>query len=101
MEASQTQTRDGQGWAEDAKPDAAMTLLFVEMGVGYDQHGQDITAAAVRACKDAISSNSIPAFRRGTRRKSLFPVCCLSGILSNNSCSCLLHGMQLIQVFVD
>ncbi|KAB1222036.1 hypothetical protein CJ030_MR2G017946 [Morella rubra] len=41
-------------------------LLFVEMGVGYDQHGQDITAAAMRACRDAISSNSIPAFRRGS-----------------------------------
>lgn len=80
---------------------AAMKLLFVEMGVGYDQHGQvlfpsfpsfflailqktniskktsslmlslsnrqDITVAAMRACKDAISSNSIPAFRRGMR----------------------------------
>ncbi|XXG67420.1 hypothetical protein AAC387_Pa06g0778 [Persea americana] len=45
---------------------AAMKLLFVEMGVGYDQHGQDITVAAMRACKDAISSNSIPAFRRGS-----------------------------------
>ncbi|KAK3161279.1 hypothetical protein QOZ80_1BG0075080 [Eleusine coracana subsp. coracana] len=65
MEAAQSQARDGQGWGEEAKADAAMTLLFVEMGVGYDQHGQDITAAAVRACKDAISSNSIPAFRRG------------------------------------
>ncbi|XP_077252190.1 50S ribosomal protein L34 isoform X1 [Tasmannia lanceolata] len=43
-----------------------MNLLFVEMGVGYDQHGQDITAAAMRACRDAISSNSIPAFRRGS-----------------------------------
>ncbi|AES90311.1 putative protein CHP02058 [Medicago truncatula] len=41
-------------------------LLFVEMGVGYDQHGQDITAAATRACRDAITSNSIPAFRRGS-----------------------------------
>ncbi|KAL2930834.1 Quinohemoprotein alcohol dehydrogenase [Bienertia sinuspersici] len=39
-------------------------LLFVEMGVGYDQHGQDVNAAATRACRDAISSNSIPAFRR-------------------------------------
>ncbi|XP_008812186.1 uncharacterized protein LOC103723143 [Phoenix dactylifera] len=45
---------------------AAMKLLFVEMGVGYDQHGQDVTAAAMRACRDAISSNSIPAFRRGS-----------------------------------
>ncbi|CAO2842365.1 unnamed protein product [Amaranthus hypochondriacus] len=41
-------------------------LLFVEMGVGYDQHGQDVTKAAMRACRDAISSNSIPAFRRGS-----------------------------------
>eukprot|EP00262_Sarcandra_glabra_P017969 TRINITY_DN6314_c0_g2_i1.p1 TRINITY_DN6314_c0_g2~~TRINITY_DN6314_c0_g2_i1.p1 ORF type:complete len:134 (-),score=31.14 TRINITY_DN6314_c0_g2_i1:583-984(-) len=43
-----------------------MKLLFVEMGVGYDQHGQDITAAAMRACRDAIASNSIPAFKRGS-----------------------------------
>ncbi|XP_047310675.1 uncharacterized protein LOC124914216 [Impatiens glandulifera] len=47
-------------------PTASMKLLFVEMGVGYDQHGQDITKAAMRACRDAISSNSIPAFRRGS-----------------------------------
>ncbi|CAI0444931.1 unnamed protein product [Linum tenue] len=47
-------------------PDGIMKLLFVEMGVGYDQHGQDINAAATRACRDAISSNSIPAFRRGS-----------------------------------
>ncbi|OVA09192.1 Conserved hypothetical protein CHP02058 [Macleaya cordata] len=46
--------------------DSMNNLLFVEMGVGYDQHGQDITAAAMRACRDAISSNSIPAFRRGS-----------------------------------
>ncbi|XP_031268269.1 uncharacterized protein LOC116126743 isoform X2 [Pistacia vera] len=44
----------------------SLKLLFVEMGVGYDQHGQDVTAAAMRACRDAISSNSIPAFRRGS-----------------------------------
>ncbi|KAH6829149.1 50S ribosomal protein L34 [Perilla frutescens var. hirtella] len=47
-------------------PDSSVKLLFVEMGVGYDQHGQDITSAAMRACRDAISSNSIPAFRRGS-----------------------------------
>ena len=35
--------------------------LFVELGVGSDQHGQDGTKAAVRACKDAISFNSLPA----------------------------------------
>ncbi|KAF8676038.1 hypothetical protein HU200_047542 [Digitaria exilis] len=62
MEAAQPQTRDAEGGAESS----AMKLLFVEMGVGYDQHGQDITAAAVRACKDAITSNSIPAFRGGS-----------------------------------
>ncbi|KAE9613566.1 protein CHP02058 [Lupinus albus] len=45
---------------------SSMKLLFVEMGVGYDQHGQNITSAAMRACRDAISSNSIPAFRRGS-----------------------------------
>ncbi|XP_020239698.1 uncharacterized protein LOC109818591 [Cajanus cajan] len=43
-----------------------MKLLFVEMGVGYDLHGQDITAAAMRACRDAIATNSIPAFRKGS-----------------------------------
>ncbi|CAI9772246.1 unnamed protein product [Fraxinus pennsylvanica] len=50
----------------DSVPNSSMKLLFVEMGVGYDQHGQDITSAAMRACRDAISSNSIPAFMRGS-----------------------------------
>ncbi|KAK9268294.1 hypothetical protein L1049_010737 [Liquidambar formosana] len=50
----------------DCGDNTPMKLLFVEMGVGYDQHGQDITAAAMRACRDAITSNSIPAFRRGS-----------------------------------
>ncbi|KAL1327239.1 hypothetical protein HN51_037309 [Arachis hypogaea] len=43
-----------------------MNPLFVEMGVGYDLDGQDITAAAMRACKDAIATNSIPAFQKGS-----------------------------------
>ncbi|XP_058196577.1 uncharacterized protein LOC131312675 [Rhododendron vialii] len=60
MAADQTRT------TVDGVPNASMNLLFVEMGVGYDQHGQDVTAAAMRACRDAISSNSIPAFRRGS-----------------------------------
>ncbi|KAL2475210.1 hypothetical protein Adt_35946 [Abeliophyllum distichum] len=50
----------------DSVPNSSMKLLFVEMGVGYDQHGQDITSAAMRACRDAITSNSVPAFRRGS-----------------------------------
>ncbi|XP_057764395.1 uncharacterized protein LOC130985432 [Salvia miltiorrhiza] len=52
--------------AATSVPDSSIKLLFVEMGVGYDQHGQDITSAAMRACRDAISSNSIPAFRKGS-----------------------------------
>ncbi|KAL6206679.1 hypothetical protein ACLB2K_023926 [Fragaria x ananassa] len=52
--------------AESCGSAQAMKLLFVEMGVGYDQHGQDVTSAAMRACRDAITSNSIPAFRRGS-----------------------------------
>uniref|UniRef100_A0A0E0JL49 Uncharacterized protein n=1 Tax=Oryza punctata TaxID=4537 RepID=A0A0E0JL49_ORYPU len=60
-EATQPQSGGGGDGQQEA-----MKLLFVEMGVGYDQHGQDITAAAVRACRDAITSNSIPAFRSGS-----------------------------------
>ncbi|KAK9223912.1 hypothetical protein WN944_012361 [Citrus x changshan-huyou] len=60
MEAEQS-----GGTATNSISNPPMKLLFVEMGVGYDQHGQDVTAAAMRACRDAISSNSIPAFRRG------------------------------------
>ncbi|XP_028764711.1 uncharacterized protein LOC114722784 [Neltuma alba] len=52
--------------AQRDAPIPEMKLLFVEMGVGYDLHGQDITAAAMRACRDAIASNSIPAFRKGS-----------------------------------
>ncbi|KAJ3670886.1 hypothetical protein LUZ60_008312 [Juncus effusus] len=56
---------ESKGQKEELLTKPSFTLLFVEMGVGYDQHGQDITVAAMRACKDAISSNSIPAFRQG------------------------------------
>ncbi|CAD5173475.1 unnamed protein product [Musa acuminata subsp. malaccensis] len=62
MEGERRPTTAEEG--EEGVP--SMKLLFVEMGVGYDQHGQDITTAAMRACRDAISSNSIPAFRRGS-----------------------------------
>ncbi|GFZ07094.1 hypothetical protein Acr_19g0000310 [Actinidia rufa] len=50
----------------DTVPDDSMKLLFVGMGVGYDHHWQHVTGAAMRACRDAISSNAIPAFRRGS-----------------------------------
>ncbi|KAL4204627.1 hypothetical protein AMTRI_Chr01g110840 [Amborella trichopoda] len=57
---------DSKETSKESEQDSRMKLLFVEMGVGYDQHGQDITAAAMRACRDAISSNSIPALRLGS-----------------------------------
>lgn len=37
------------------------TVIMIEAGCGTDQHGQDLTKACVRACKDAISFNSIPS----------------------------------------
>ena len=36
------------------------TTLFIETGVGADQHGQDATKACVRVCRNAIEFNSIP-----------------------------------------
>jgi uncharacterized protein (TIGR02058 family) len=38
-------------------------IFFVELGTGIDQHGQDITIAAVRAVEDAIRSNAMPGLR--------------------------------------
>ncbi|KAK9824812.1 hypothetical protein WJX81_000709 [Elliptochloris bilobata] len=39
-------------------------VLFVEAGWGCDQHGQNVTKAAVRACRNAIEFNSLPAVRK-------------------------------------
>ncbi|GKY92942.1 hypothetical protein MPSEU_000263200 [Mayamaea pseudoterrestris] len=36
-------------------------ILFVECGFGADAHGQDSTKAAVRACRNAIEFNQLPA----------------------------------------
>ena len=36
-------------------------VILLEAGVGTDQHGQSVTKACIRACKDAISWNSIPS----------------------------------------
>lgn len=38
-------------------------LLFIELGLGADLHGQDVTRAAVRAAQDAIHRNSLPGLR--------------------------------------
>ena len=39
------------------------TVLFVEAGFGCDQHGQNSTKAVLRACRNAIEFNSLPALR--------------------------------------
>ena len=45
-------------------PQGFTDVIFIETGCGTDQHGQDLTKACVRACKDAISWNSIPSLER-------------------------------------
>ena len=37
-----------------------MKVFFVELGMGVDLHGQDLTVAAMRACRNAIERNSLP-----------------------------------------
>lgn len=38
-------------------------LMFVEIGMGVDLHGQNVTKAAVRAVQNAIHHNSMPGLR--------------------------------------
>jgi len=45
-------------------PPVLEQVLFVEAGSGADQHGQNATKAAVRACRNAIEFNSLPAIRQ-------------------------------------
>jgi uncharacterized protein (TIGR02058 family) len=40
-----------------------MKVIFIEIGMGVDLHGQDATMAAVRACRNAIQTNSMPGLR--------------------------------------
>lgn len=40
-----------------------MKVIFIEIGMGVDLHGQDATVAAMRACRDAIQTNSMPGLR--------------------------------------
>ena len=49
------------GFVVSKPPEGMEQVLFIETGVGSDQHGQDATKACVKACKDAISFNSIPS----------------------------------------
>lgn len=39
-------------------------LYFIQLGMGADLHGQDVTTAAVRAVRDAIHRNSMPGIRQ-------------------------------------
>ncbi|MBB3109502.1 uncharacterized protein (TIGR02058 family) [Paenibacillus phyllosphaerae] len=38
-------------------------VMFIELGMGTDLHGQNITKAAVRAVQNAIRHNSMPGLR--------------------------------------
>lgn len=38
-------------------------VMFVELGMGVDLHGQNVTKAAVRAVRNAIEPNSMPGMR--------------------------------------
>lgn len=37
--------------------------MFIQLGMGVDLHGQDVTKAAVRAVQNAIHHNSMPGLR--------------------------------------
>lgn len=38
-------------------------VMFIELGMGVDLHGQDVTKAACRAVRNAIERNSLPGMR--------------------------------------
>src|SRR4051794_15571579 len=38
-------------------------VMFIELGMGADLHGQDVTKAASRAMRNAIERNSMPGLR--------------------------------------
>lgn len=38
-------------------------IMFIEIGMGIDLHGQNVTKAAVRAIHNAIHHNSMPGIR--------------------------------------
>ncbi|MFO1068124.1 MAG: Lin0512 family protein [Geminicoccaceae bacterium] len=38
-------------------------VYVIELGMGADLHGQDVTKAAVRAVRNAIGHNSLPGMR--------------------------------------
>lgn len=50
--------------SSSSAPSGMKQVLFVEVGFGSDQHGQDATKAAVRACRNSIEFNSIPSIAK-------------------------------------
>lgn len=38
-------------------------IMFIEIGMGIDLHGQSVTKAAIRAVQNAIHHNSMPGLR--------------------------------------
>ncbi|WP_429841148.1 Lin0512 family protein [Brevibacillus sp. FIR094] len=38
-------------------------VMFIEIGMGIDMHGQNVTKASVRAVQNAIHHNSMPGLR--------------------------------------
>lgn len=38
-------------------------VMFIEIGMGIDMHGQNVTKAAIRAVQNAIHHNSMPGLR--------------------------------------
>jgi uncharacterized protein (TIGR02058 family) len=38
-------------------------MIVLEIGTGCDLHGQDVTKAATRACRNAVEFNSLPVLR--------------------------------------
>ncbi|MEJ8545067.1 Lin0512 family protein [Brevibacillus borstelensis] len=38
-------------------------VMFIEIGMGIDLHGQNVTKAAIRAVQNAIHHNSMPGLR--------------------------------------
>lgn len=38
-------------------------IMFIEIGMGIDLHGQNVTKAAIRAVQNAIHHNSMPGLR--------------------------------------
>jgi uncharacterized protein (TIGR02058 family) len=39
-------------------------VLFIEIGMGVDLQGQDVTKACIRAVRDAIGRNYLPGMRK-------------------------------------